>query len=347
MVDFAGWEMPVQYRSILEEHKAVRRTAGLFDVSHMGEVDVRGREAAAFLNFLITNDVSKLFPGRGLYSAMCYADGGVVDDLLVYQRAPEEYFLCINAGNRDKDLGWMRQQAVGFEVVIVDRSDDYALLAVQGPRSAAILQPLTGAKLDVLKYYHFCEGTVAGMHCLISRTGYTGEDGFELYHAAGDSVTLAEALVVAGAAHGLELAGLGARDSLRLEAGYPLYGHELSSDISPLTAGIGWTVKFSKGSDFLGRSALEVEKREGSPSAVVFFKTGDRRIVRADTPVLGAKGATVGRVLSGTLSPILNEAIGSALIERAAVAEPLSVDIRGTAVRLLTTKPPFVELKRS
>lgn len=347
MVDFAGWEMPVQYRSILEEHKAVRRAAGLFDVSHMGEVEVRGRDAAAFLNFLVTNDVLKLFPGRGLYSPMCYPEGGVVDDLLIYQRAPEAYFLCINAGNRDKDLEWMRQQAGGFEVVIVDRSDDYALLALQGPRSASILQPLTGAKLDLLKYYHFGEGTVAGMNCLISRTGYTGEDGFELYHAAGDSVALAEALVAAGAAHGLELAGLGARDSLRLEAGYPLYGHELSSDISPLTAGIGWTVKFNKGADFLGRSALEVEKRDGAPSAVVYFKTGDRRIVRADTPVLGSEGATVGRVLSGTLSPILNEAIGSALIVRAAVAEPLSADIRGTAVRLLPTKPPFVELKRS
>lgn len=346
LVDFAGWEMPVQYRSILEEHKAVRRAAGLFDVSHMGEVDVRGTDALRFLNRLVTNDVAKLFPGRVLYTPMCMPSGGVVDDLLVYMRGPNEYFLCINAGNIDKDLAWIRGEAAGFSVAIDDRSSDYALLAVQGPRAVGIVQSLTSAKLDLLKYYHFGEGSVAGVDCLISRTGYTGEDGVELYHAAGKAVALAEALLAAGSPQGLELCGLGARDSLRLEAGYPLYGHEITADISPLSAGLGWTVKLNKGCDFNGREALLAEKESGSPNAVVYFKTGDRRIIRADAPVLGEGGAPVGRVLSGTLSPILNEAIGSALIATASLAAPLAADVRGTKIPLNLVKPPFVPLKK-
>ena len=346
LVDFAGWEMPVQYRSILEEHKAVRRAAGLFDVSHMGEVDVRGPDAGRFLNHLVTNDVAKLFPGRVLYSPMCYPHGGVVDDLLVYQRSAEDFFLCINAGNIDKDLAWIREQAAAFDVSIADRSADYALLAIQGPQAAAIVQSLTGAKLGLVKYYHFAEATVAGVHCLASRTGYTGEDGFELYHAAAEAPALAAALLEAGTPRGLELAGLGARDSLRLEAGYPLYGHEITADISPLTAGLGWTVKLDKGSDFVGRAALAAEQQQGGGNQVVFFKTGDRRIVRAETPVIDATGAVIGQVLSGTLSPLLNEAIGSALVPKAAVSQPLAVDIRGTKLGLRVVKPPFVELKR-
>jgi aminomethyltransferase len=347
LVDFAGWEMPVQYRSILEEHKAVRRAAGLFDVSHMGEVDVHGPDAGKFLNHLVTNDVTKLFPGRVLYSPMCYPSGGVVDDLLVYMKGENDYFLCINAGNIDKDVAWIREQVGTFDVTITDRSADFALLAVQGPRAAAIVQSLTGAKLGLVKYYHFSDATVAGVQCLASRTGYTGEDGFELYHAASDAVTLATALLEAGKPHGLELAGLGARDSLRLEAGYPLYGHEITADISPLTAGLGWTVKLEKGADFIGRNALLAEKNQGGPNKIVFFKTGDRRIVRAETPVLAADGAVVGRVVSGTLSPILNEAIGSALMATQAVAAPLAVDIRGTKLTLTLVKPPFVELKKA
>ncbi|MBI5691767.1 MAG: glycine cleavage system aminomethyltransferase GcvT [Verrucomicrobia bacterium] len=347
LVDFAGWEMPVQYRSILEEHKAVRRAAGLFDVSHMGEVDVRGPEAGRFLNHLVTNDVAKLFPGRVLYTPMCYPEGGVVDDLLVYMRGADDYFLCINAGNIEKDLAWIRGQAANFRVTITDRSADYALLAVQGPVAAALVQRLCPTPLDGVKYYHFTSGVVAGVSCLISRTGYTGEDGFELYHAAGEAVGLATALLEAGRPQGLELAGLGARDSLRLEAGYPLYGHEITAEISPLTAGLGWTVKLDKGADFVGRAALQAEKQAGSARRVVFFRTGDRRIVRADTPVLDATGAAVGRVLSGTLSPILNEAIGSALVPAASASQPLAVDIRGARVPLHVVKPPFVPLKKS
>ncbi len=346
-MDFAGWEMPVQYRSILEEHKAVRRAAGLFDVSHMGEVTVTGPDSGRFLNHLVTNDVAKLFPGRVLYSPMCYPTGGVVDDLLVYMRAPDDYLLCINAGNIDKDVAWIRQQAAGFAVTIDDRSADYALLAVQGPKAAAIVQSLTGAKLGAVPYYHFVEGTVAGIHCLISRTGYTGEDGFELYHAAGDAVALAEALLAAGAPEGLELAGLGARDSLRLEAGYPLYGHEIDAEVSPLAAGLGWTVKLDKGADFVGRAALVAEKAAGPRRKIVFFKTGDRRIVRAGAPVLGRGGVVAGEVRSGTLSPVLNEAIGSALVAAEYAAEPLQVDIRGARIDLQLVKPPLVALKKS
>jgi aminomethyltransferase len=345
MVDFAGWEMPVQYRSILEEHKAVRRAAGLFDVSHMGEVDVRGPGAAGFLNHLVTNDVARLFPGRVLYSPMCYPTGGVVDDLLVYMRAPEVYFLCINAGNIAKDLAWLREQAAGFDVSVTDRSADYALLAVQGPQAARIVQALTDTKLELVKYYHFTETSVAGVRCLLSRTGYTGEDGFELYYAAGEAPRLAEALLTAGAPHGLELAGLGARDSLRLEAGYPLYGHEITAEVSPIAAGLSWTVKIDKGVDFVGRVALAAEKDAGPAKKIIFFKTGDRRIVRAGAPVLSPMGE-VGRVVSGTLSPILNEAIGSALVTASATALPLAVDIRGTRITLQLVKPPFVPLKK-
>ena len=347
MVDFAGWEMPVQYRSIIEEHKAVRSAAGLFDVSHMGEVDVEGAGAQAFLNQLVTNDVFSLYPGRVLYSPMCRPDGGVVDDLLVYMREPNRYFLCINASNIDKDLAWMREQAAGFDVTINDRSNDYALLAVQGPRAETIVQSLTGAKLPILRYYHFQEGTVAGVQCMISRTGYTGEDGFELYHAAADAPALAEALLRAGEPLGLELAGLGARDSLRLEAGYPLYGHELNDDLSPIAAGLGWTVKFKKPDGFNGSESLAAEKQNPDRRRVVYFRTGDRRIVRPDTVVQDASGADVGTVLSGTLSPILGEAIGSAVVPSTAVQNGLHVDIRGKSFTLHLVKPPFVELKKS
>ncbi len=346
MVDFAGWDMPVQYKSILEEHKAVRTRCGLFDVSHMGEADVQGPEALKFLQHLVTNDCSKLFPGRILYTVMCYPHGGVVDDLLVYMRGEGDYLLCINAGNIAKDIAWMQEQAKGFNCTVTDRSGDYGQLAIQGPAAAALVQTLTQTDLGAIKYYHFADGVVGGVKCLISRTGYTGEDGVELYCAAGDTVRLAEAVVAAGGPFGLELAGLGARDSLRLEAGFPLYGHEITDKISPITAGLGWVVKFDKG-PFIGSDVLKAEKEKGAARKIVFFKTGDRRIVRAETPVLNAAGAAVGTVVSGTLSPIINEAIGSALVEATAAKEPLQVDIRGTRLNLSLVKPPFVPLKKN
>jgi len=364
LVDFAGWEMPVQYRSILEEHKAVRRAAGLFDVSHMGEVDVQGPGACAFLDSLVTNDVSKLNPGRVLYTPMCYENGTVIDDLLIYMRGAEDFFLCINAGNTPKDLAWLAEQAGKFNaqsganaVRVTDRSEETALLALQGPAAVAILQPLTETPLAPIKYYHFTTGQVAGIDCVISRTGYTGEDGFELYHASDSAPALAAALLEAGRPHGLELAGLGARDSLRLEAGYPLYGHEISDQISPLAGGLGWTVKLDKSASFIGRDALRAEKANGSAQRLVFFKTSDRRIVRAESPVFaGDSGsAPVGRVVSGTLSPILGEAIGSVLVDSAAAqaasapdsTAPLWVDIRGMRLDLQLVKAPFVPLKKT
>ncbi len=346
MVDFAGWDMPVQYRSILEEHKAVRQRAGLFDVSHMGEADVKGPEALRFLQHLVTNDCSKLFPGRVLYTVMCYPHGGVVDDLLVYMRGPDDYFLCINAGNIAKDIAWMQEQAKGFECTVTDRSADYAQLAVQGPRAVELVQTLTATDLAEVKYYHFTDGKVAGVDCLISRTGYTGEDGVELYCPTGEGERLAEAVFAAGASVGLELAGLGARDSLRLEAGFPLYGHEITEHINPIAAGLGWVVKFDKGA-FIGSAALQAEKEKGPAKKIIYFKTGDRRIVRAETPVLNEAGAEVGRVVSGTLSPILNEAIGSALVDAAFAKDALQVELRGTKIQMQLVKPPFVTLKKN
>jgi len=346
LVDFAGWEMPVQYKSILDEHKAVRRAAGLFDVSHMGEVDVQGPAAAAFLDALVTNHVAKLYPGKVLYSPMCHPDGTVIDDLLVYMRGPGDYFLCINAGNIDADIAWIKKGAEGHDVKIADRSSVCSLLAVQGPMALAILQPLTSARLDEIRYYHFSKGEIAGISCLISRTGYTGEDGFELYHNATDDLALAKAILAVGQPQGLELCGLGARDSLRLEAGFPLYGHEISPLISPLTAGLGWTVKLDKGCDFSGSAALAAERQKGAPNKVVFFRTGDRRIIRPETPVLDGAGASVGKVLSGTLSPILSEAIGSALVAVSAATGTLRVDVRGTLIELHLVKPPFIDLKK-
>ena len=346
MVDFAGWDMPVQYKSILDEHKAVRTRAGLFDVSHMGEADVKGPDALKFLQHLVTNDCSKLFPGRILYTVMCYPHGGVVDDLLVYMRGPDDYFLCINAGNIAKDIAWMQEQAKGFNCTVVDRSPDYGQLAIQGPKAIEIVQTLTKSVLAGIKYYHFADGEVAGVKCLISRTGYTGEDGVELYCAAADTEKLAEAVLAAGAPLGLELTGLGARDSLRLEAGFPLYGHEITEHINPMVAGLGWVVKLDKG-PFLGSDVLASDKAKGPAKKIVFFKTGDRRIVRAGSVVLNTVGAEVGTVVSGTLSPVLNEAIGSALVQTQAASESLTVDIRGTKLNLQLVKPPFVSLKKT
>lgn len=338
-VDFGGWEMPVQYAGILEEHRAVRTSAGLFDVSHMGEVTVTGPQAGAFLDHLLTNRITSQPAGKAIYSPMCRPDGGTVDDLLVYKRGGQDFLLCINAANIAKDLQWIQAQAGFFDCAIADVSADYALLALQGPKAAAILQKLTAHPLDSLKYYTFTEGTVDGAPATLSRTGYTGEDGFELYLPPGQAERVAEALLVAGQPERLQLAGLGARDSLRLEAGFPLYGHELSDRISPIQAGLGWTVRFEK-PDFVGRAALLAQKEKGTERKVAYFRTGDRRIVRAETPVLAGE-AEVGIVLSGTLSPILNEAIGTALLLPAARPSPLRVEIRGKSQPIELVKPPF------
>lgn len=342
-VDFAGWEMPVQYRSILEEHKAVRTAVGLFDVSHMGELLVAGNGACALLDRLLTNDVSQLRVGRALYSMMCNEDGGVIDDLIVYRTSEDAYLLCLNASNTEADIAWIRKwgAASSFNGRLEDQSASTALLAVQGPAAAALLQPLCSGELAGMRAFDVRSAEVAGCPCLLARTGYTGEDGFEIFLPWNSAEEVARAMLAAGAVP----CGLGARDSLRTEAGYPLHGHEISAQISPIAADLQWTVKFSKASDFVGRAALTREAAAGPAARVVWFRTGERRILRPDTPVL-ANGKPCGRVLSGTLSPGLGESIGSALVEGAGEGM-LACEVRGTLVPLLVVAPPFIPLKKT
>lgn len=343
MVDFAGWEMPVQFKSILEEHKATRATAGLFDVSHMGEATITGPQATAFLDYVLTNDIASMEIGRVLYSLMCYENGGVVDDLLVYRKGENDYLLCLNASNSDKDVAWLKSHSDGFDVEVEDVSQQYALIALQGKEAFPILKSLCDKSLEGLGYYYFTEAEVAGITCLISRTGYTGEKGVELFVSPEKAEELAKALFAEGEPRGLVPAGLGARDSLRLEASYSLYGHEISEKITPVQANLMWTVKLSKAADFIGKSALVEEKANGAQKKIVFFKTGTRRIVRAETPLL-CDGQVAGVVVSGTFSPVMNEAIGSALIDTKFLKQQLSVDNRGKSVPVYVTKPPFIEL---
>jgi aminomethyltransferase len=334
--------MPVQYTSILEEHAAVRKAAGLFDVSHMGEFHVTGHQAAAFLDKLLVNSIAAAPIGKAIYSPMCQRDGGVVDDLIVYRTDPEAFLICVNASNVEKDYGWLHQQAErwGMEVEIQDHSENYALLAVQGPKAATVLEAAGFESAGQLKRFTHEAVAFMGEKCRIARTGYTGEDGFELYVPISAALELAERLVEAGQAHGLQLCGLGARDSLRLEAGLPLYGHELSDTISPLEAGLGWTVKFGK-EDFIGKNALSEQQHEGLPRQLIHFKLEGRRIAREGTAVVNADGASVGQVLSGTKSPLLDCPIGSALIDSEALQGTLAVDLRGHVLPLQRLTPPL------
>jgi aminomethyltransferase len=343
MVPFAGWEMPVQYTSILEEHRAVREQAGLFDVSHMGEIRVHGVDALAYLNHLVTNDVSRLEVGKALYTVMCYPDGGVVDDLIIYQVGDEEYLLCVNAANVEKDGEWMVGGVQGYDCLIDNVSDNFGQLAIQGPRAMEILNLVTGQDLSGLGRFHFIQGNFLETQAIISRTGYTGEDGVEIYLPAAETSRVANLIYETGKAHGLQLTGLGARDSLRLEVGYPLYGHEISNSIDPLTCGLGWVVKLDKQSSFTGKDSLVERKQQGLENRVVYFRMDDRRIARQGTLVLDADGNEVGKVLSGTLSPMINKPIGSALV-KAVMAQPgteLHVDIRGKHLSIEIAKPPL------
>lgn len=345
MVDFGGWEMPVQYRGVIEEHLAVRQAAGLFDVSHMGEIEVRGPGALAFIQELATNDASRLENGQVQYSALCYPHGGVVDDVTLYRFDTEHYLFCVNAANTDKDFAWMEKvlDDGGFRgVTLRNRSDDFAQLALQGPAAQTILARLTETALDAIGYYHFREGRVAGAPTILSRTGYTGEDGFELYFAPEAAETLWHALMDAGASAGLVPVGLGARDTLRLEMKYALYGHELSEEISPLEAGLGWITRLDKPA-FIGREALLGMKRAGIPRRLIGFTMTEPGIPRAGYPVF-ADHRQVGVVTSGTLSPSLRIGIGLALVEsaRAAVGTPLRIGIRTRQVGARVVKTPFV-----
>ncbi|WP_029918239.1 glycine cleavage system aminomethyltransferase GcvT [Pelobacter seleniigenes] len=345
MVEFGGWEMPVQYSGVIAEHLAVRQAAGLFDVSHMGEIEVSGPQAFEFLQYATTNDLSKLVDGQVQYTALCYRDGGVVDDLTLYRKGAESFLLCVNAANTDKDFSWLQSlqadSGIG-DVVLVDNSRDYAQLALQGPAAEKILQQLTDIKLSALKYYHFVQGQVAGLEMLVSRTGYTGEDGFELYCAADDGVQLWQALSAAGQSAGLVPVGLGARDTLRLEKGYALYGHEINAEILPLEARLGWITKLDKG-DFCGRNALQKAKDVGLKRQLVALALTENGVPRDGYPVF-CRDRQVGYVTSGTMSPSLKKGIALALIETAVAesTEPLSIGIRKKTVTTTRTALPFV-----
>ncbi|WP_199614371.1 glycine cleavage system aminomethyltransferase GcvT [Paenibacillus alkalitolerans] len=341
-IDFGGWELPVQFEGILKEHETVRERAGLFDVSHMGEVMIEGPDAKMFLQRLTTNDVTKLAPGAAQYSLMCYPDGGTVDDLLVYMLGENRYMAVINAGNIDKDVEWMQKHAEG-EVTVTDVSDATALLALQGPHSPDILSKAADADVRGLAPFRFVEGVaVAGVKALVSRTGYTGEDGFELYVSSEDAAALWRALLEAGGEYGLSPAGLGARDTLRFEARLPLYGQELSADISPLEAGLGMFVKLDKG-DFIGREALAAQKEQGVPRKLVGIEMIDRGIPRSHYKVYAPDGTAIGEVTTGTQSPTLKTNLGLALIDsrHAALDNEVLVDIRGKQLRAKIVKAPF------
>jgi aminomethyltransferase len=343
-VPFAGWNMPVQYTSIIQEHLAVRQRVGLFDVSHMGEFLLSGPQAVDFLNYLLTNDYQDLTPGCSRYSMMGTPEGGVVDDLIVYRLDEDRFLICVNASNADKDFAWMQSHAGGFNIVLENQSDQWGLLALQGPDSAAFLAPLIpSCDLSKLQRFQHRQVELAGVTLWLSRTGYTGEDGFELFTPVAGLSAVANAIAERAKALGLPdfYCGLGARDSLRLEAGYPLYGHELSNELDPLTAGMGWTVKLAKPQDFIGKAALSAKKAAGLSERVVFYYLEDRRIARQDEPVWQGT-ETVGRVLSGTFSPVLGRAIGSALIRSDALKSgSVEVRLRGQSFPLVIAKPPL------
>ena len=342
IIEFGGWLMPVQYAGILEEHRAVRERAGLFDVSHMGEIKITGRQAEQLINHLITNDVAKIAINQVLYSPMCYPAGGTVDDLLVYRLALDEYVLVVNAGNIDKDFAWITEQAAGYAAQVKNISDKVAQLAIQGPKAERILQKLTLTNLAAVRYYWLQRDvSINGTSCLISRTGYTGEDGFEIYCNANEASSLWNAVMEAGEPEGLVPAGLGARDTLRFEAGLPLYGHELSEDISPLEAGLGMFVKLDKES-FIGQEALRKSKDYGLARKIAGVEMIGKGIARAGY-ACKQDDRQVGTVTSGSYAPTLDKNLALALIE-ADLAVPetkLAVDIRGKLVEAIIIKKPF------
>jgi len=343
IVPFAGWEMPVQYEGVIPEHKAVRSAAGLFDVSHMGEFIVEGAGATAFLDGLLTNDVTKVVDGQAQYNVMLYDNATIVDDLIVYKRGAEKWLVIVNAGNIDKDFAWMKAR-VPAGVTLRNDSDAWALLALQGPKAAEILQSLTKTELAPIKTYHFAEGEVAGMKAILARTGYTGEDGFELAVAANEAPALWRALMEAGASKGLKPVGLGARDTLRLEMKYALYGNDIDDTTNPLEAGLGWVVKLGKAATFVGKTALEAIKAKGLTRKLVGFDMTERGIARHGYKILDPKTkAEIGIVTSGTQSPSLDRpiAVGYVNSAYAAVGSEIAVEIRGEPRLAKVVETPF------
>ncbi len=348
LVEFGGWEMPVQYSGILDEHRTVRERAGLFDVCHMGEFRVEGNSALDYLQRLVPNNVARLADDQALYTQVLRPDGGTLDDLIIYRRGEGRYMVVVNAGTMRKDWDWFSEHAAGVANLTLENiSDETGLLALQGPRAQDILQPLTETPLAEIAYYHCKPGVVVGIQCVISRTGYTGEDGFELYCSAEQVGTLWDALLDAGKATGLLPAGLGARDTLRLEAGYCLYGHELTEAITPLEAGLGWTVKLDKGADFIGRDALVAEKAQGLRRKLVGVELTERGVPRSEYPILQG-GATVGALTSGGMAPTLNKPIGMGYISGGETkpGTTIAVEIRGKPVAAVIAPLPFYKRPR-
>ncbi|GGG01199.1 aminomethyltransferase [Paenibacillus albidus] len=349
-IDFGGWELPVQFTGIVKEHEAVRREAGLFDVSHMGEFMVTGKNAEAFLQQMTTNDVTRLTDGGAQYTLLCYPNGGVVDDLLIYRLGEARYMLVVNASNIDKDFVWLEEHLTEefSGVTLTNVSDETLLLALQGPLAETILGTVTDAPLQQLKPFTFLEhATVCGVEVLLSRSGYTGEDGFEIYAPPAIAETLWKGLLAAGAPHGLTPAGLGARDTLRFEAKLPLYGQELSADITPLEAGLQFFVKLGK-EDFIGRDALVQQKEAGLPRKLVGLEMIDRGIPRSHYPVF-ADGVQIGEITTGTQSPTLKRNLGLALLDTAytELGTEVYVEIRGKQLKAVVVKAPFYKRNSS
>jgi aminomethyltransferase len=347
LVEFGGWEMPVRYSGDIAEHQAVRQRAGLFDVCHMGEFSVTGPDALDFLQALVPNNVARLAENQALYSQILRPDGGTVDDLIIYHLATDRYMVVVNAGTMQNDWSWFKDHANGYDVALTNDSTATGLLALQGPLAQSILQPLTQTPLEEIAYYHCRPSSVGETDCLISRTGYTGEDGFELYCDASAVVDLWNRLLEAGAADGLLPAGLGARDTLRLEAGYCLYGHELSEEITPLEAGLGWTVKLEKGADFIGRDALIAQKRDGLPRKLIGIELTERGVPRAGY-WLYRDGARIGELTSGTMAPTLGKPIGLGYVtpDATAIGTALTVEIRGKQVAAQVVSVPFYKREK-
>ncbi|MER5490486.1 MULTISPECIES: glycine cleavage system aminomethyltransferase GcvT [unclassified Streptomyces] len=351
MTDFAGWDMPLRYGSERDEHHAVRTRAGLFDLSHMGEITVTGPQAVDLLDHALVGNLGTVATGRARYTMICREDGGILDDLIVYRTGETEYLVVANAGNAQTVLDALRERAAGFDAEVRDDRDAYALIAVQGPEAPGVLAAVTDADLDGLKYYAGLPGTVAGVPALIARTGYTGEDGFELFVAPEHAEGVWRALTEAGAPVGLVPCGLSCRDTLRLEAGMPLYGHELTTGLTPFDAGLGRVVKFEKEGDFVGRAALEAAAEKAAanpPRKLVGLVAEGRRVPRAGFAVV-ADGTVIGEVTSGAPSPTLGQPIAMAYVD-AAHAEPgtagVGVDIRGTHEPYRVVALPFYRRRK-
>jgi aminomethyltransferase len=347
MTSFAGWQMPLRYGSETAEHQAVRHAAGLFDLSHMGEIVVRGPGAGAALDYALTGSLAALRVGRARYTMICAADGGVLDDLVVYRQGEDEFLVIANASNTAVVFDSLVARSTGFDAAVADATDDYALIAVQGPLAAGILGGLTELDLSAMKYYSGAFGEVAGRPAWVARTGYTGEDGFEVYVRPADAGPAWEALSSAGAAAGLVPAGLAARDTLRLEAGMPLYGNELGPDLTPFEAGLGRVVKFDKPGDFVGRAALLARSAAGPRQSLVGLSLQSRRVARHGYPVF-ADGKEAGTVTSGAPSPTLGQPIAMAYLAADTDARDavLTVGIRGEVVPAQLTDLPFYSRSR-